>query len=175
MLQRYPVANDDLIDTDSEIDVEWLKLIVVGIRSLRKEMGIKDSREIPLLLRKGDANDHRRSSEYSAFLKKLAKLSEIRFLENSEKAPLSTTQLVGSMELLVPMAGLIDTDAEIARLTKELDKIQKEIARLEGKLGTASFAANAPADVVEKEKERLAAAVSGQGRIEDQIRQLRGM
>jgi valyl-tRNA synthetase len=154
MLQRYPVADAKCIDADAEADIEWLKKVIEAVRNIRGEMNIAPGREIPLLLRNGDADDHRRSEENNTFLKKLAKLSEIRWIEEDEEAPLSATQLAGTMELLVPMAGLIDKDAELARLAKEIDRIVRDIERIETKLSNPGFAAKAPADVVAKEREK---------------------
>ena len=69
---------------------------------------------------------------------------------------MSATALVGNLEILVPMAGLIDKDAELARLGKEIEKLGKDLARIEGKLSNSSFVDRAPADVVEKERAKLA-------------------
>ncbi len=154
MLQRYPVANAERIDAAAEADIEWLKKVIEAVRNIRGEMNIAPGREIPLLLRNGDGDNHRRSVENAAFLKKLAKLSDIQWIESGESAPLSTTKLVGAMELLVPMAGLIDKDAEQERLTKEIDKLAKDIERIESKLNNPDFTAKAPTAVVAKEREK---------------------
>jgi valyl-tRNA synthetase len=86
----------------------------------------------------------------------MAKLESITLLAADEEAPVSTKQLIGDTELLLPMAGLIDKDAELSRLQKELDKVGGEIKRLEGKLNNQGFVAKAPAEVVAKEQEKLA-------------------
>jgi valyl-tRNA synthetase len=157
MLQPYPLANEQRIDVDAERDIAWLKAIILGVRNIRGEMNVSPAREIPLLLRNGNAEDRRRSEENAAFLRKLAKLSELRWLADGETAPPAATQLAGAVELLVPMAGLIDKDAELARLGRELEKLEKESAKLAGKLENADFVARAPAEVVAKEREKLAA------------------
>ncbi|HEY3698035.1 MAG TPA: class I tRNA ligase family protein, partial [Spongiibacteraceae bacterium] len=157
MLQRYPSCNQTRIDAAAESDIAWLKAVILGVRNIRGEMNISPAQEIPLLLRNGNAEDRRRSDENAAFLKKLAKLSAIDWIEADTGAPLAATQLAGSMELLVPMAGLIDKNAELARLNKEIDRLVTELAKLEGKLNNADFVARAPANVVLKERERLAA------------------
>jgi valyl-tRNA synthetase len=97
----------------------------------------------------------------------LAKLETLNWFEEGE-APMSATQLVGDMEVLVPMAGLIDKDAELKRLDKELERLQKEAGRLEGKLGNEKFTAKAPAEVVEKEKQKLAEVLSSKERLTEQ-------
>jgi len=70
---------------------------------------------------------------------------------------MAATSLVGEMEILVPMAGLIDPEAELKRLAREMEKLEKDIARIEGKLGNASFVDKAPEAVVAKEREKLEA------------------
>jgi valyl-tRNA synthetase len=156
MLQPYPVADDARIDTEAEADIAWLKGVIVGIRNIRGEMNIAPGREIPLLLRNGDATDRQRAAANTPFLKKLARLAEIRWLETATEAPPAAVQLAGALELLVPMAGLIDVAAERARIDKEIDKTLKELARLESKLNNADFTARAPAAVVAKEQEKCA-------------------
>ena len=98
-------------------------------------------------------------------LSSLAKVSSIEWLSDDEEAPASATQLLGELEIRVPMAGLIDTAAELQRLDKELAKLEKECQRLNGKLSNDKFVANAPADVVEKEKQKLAAQESARSRL----------
>ena len=90
-------------------------------------------------------------------------------LPAGEEAPLSATALVGQMEVLVPMAGLIDKDAELARLTKELAKLNGEIKRFNGKLSNAKFVDNAPAEVVDKERAKLAEAEAAAATLQQQV------
>jgi valyl-tRNA synthetase len=142
--------------------------VILGVRNIRGEMNISPAVEIPLLLRNGDAEDRRRSAANAAFLKKLAKLSAIDWLEAGAEAPLAATQLAGSIELLVPMAGLIDKDAELARLGREIDKLARELEKLESKLGNAAFTDRAPADVVAKEREKGTALQTALGQLRSQ-------
>jgi len=157
MLQPYPQANTERLDADAEADIAWLKTVIDAVRNIRGEMNISPAREIPLLLRFGDEADRKRVAANAQFLKKLAKIADIRWLAADDEVPLSSAQLAGSMELLVPMAGLIDVAAERARIEKEIEKTNKELQRLENKLNNADFIARAPADVVAKEREKAAA------------------
>ncbi|HHS99647.1 MAG TPA: valine--tRNA ligase, partial [Thiomicrospira sp.] len=84
-----------------------------------------------------------------------AKLENITVLEDETNAPESAVALVGEMKVLIPMAGLIDKDAELARLAKEMTKLQGEIKRLSGKLNNAGFVAKAPEAVVANERKKL--------------------
>ncbi|WP_027873700.1 valine--tRNA ligase [Spongiibacter marinus] len=155
MLQPYPCANDQGIDEQALSDAEWLKAVITAIRNIRGEMNVPPSKALNVLLRNTSDEDTRRLEANRQFLLKLAKLDDIRPLNDGEQAPMAATQLVGDMEVLVPMAGLIDKAAELARLDKEIAKLDKDIQRLSGKLGNPGFIDKAPAAVVEKEKEKL--------------------
>jgi valyl-tRNA synthetase len=155
MLQDYPRCDDKRIDTAANADIEWLKGVIVGVRTIRGEMNIPPGKELDVLLRNGDDNDKKRLELNQQYLNKLAKLSSISFIEAAEDAPIASTALVGKLEILVPMAGLIDKEAELARLGKEIDKLEKDLARIQGKLGNSSFVDKAPAAVVAKERDKM--------------------
>ncbi len=148
--------------------------MILAVRNIRGEMNISPAKKIPVLLRGADADDQRRMDENRQFLGSLAKLESLDWF-TGDKAPMSATQLVGEMEVLVPMAGLIDKEAELKRLDKELDRLQKEIGRLEGKLGNEKFTAKAPADVVEKEQEKLRDAQGSLKRLSEQRSEIEAM
>ncbi|HEX4940686.1 MAG TPA: class I tRNA ligase family protein, partial [Candidatus Kapabacteria bacterium] len=156
MLQSYPEANSNKIDEAAETDIGWLQGVILAVRNIRGEMNIPPGKLLPVLCQKGSAADEKRVADYAGFLKSLAKLEKISWLPAGAEAPMSAIQLVGDMQVLVPMAGLIDKNAEIARLQKEISKREQEIGRVESKLGNESFVARAPADVVEKEKAKIA-------------------
>tara|TARA_R110001592_G_scaffold93981_2_gene272502 strand:- start:18042 stop:20894 length:2853 start_codon:yes stop_codon:yes gene_type:complete len=168
MNQDYPVQDVSKIDTLALGDVEWLKGVILAIRNIRGEMDISPAKAIPVLLRAGNKEDKRRFEENVSFISSLAKLESMQWLD-AEEAPMSATQLVGGMEVLVPMAGLINVEAEVARLNKELDKAAKEIGRLEGKLNNEKFVSNAPDDVVAKEQAKLSEAQSQQVKLKEQL------
>jgi valyl-tRNA synthetase len=174
MTQAYPEADESKIDDKALGDVEWLKGVIVAIRNIRGEMDISPAKAIPVLLRNGNEEDQRRFKENEGFVKSLAKLESMTWLTD-EEAPMSSTQLVGSMEVLVPMAGLINLDAEISRLNKEIEKANKEIGRLSGKLNNKKFVSNAPKEVVEKEQAKLADAQSSQAKLAEQLEKIKAM
>ncbi len=155
MLQPFPVADESQIDTDADADIEWVKNVIVGVRNVRGEMNISPAKALPIYLARGDAEDKRRLDENRQFLSKLASLESITWLDNPAEAPLCATALAGDLEILVPMAGLIDVDAELARLDREIDKISVEVKKLSGKLSNAKFVDNAPVEVVAKERQKL--------------------
>ena len=156
MLQPWPEANESRIDAAAEGDIEWLKELMVGLRNIRAEMNIGPGKPLPLFLKNANADDQRRLQENEALLKKLAKVESFTVLGEQDEAPLSATALVGDLQVLVPMAGLIDKDAELARLSKEIQRLQGEVQRVGGKLSNASFVDKAPPAVIEKERAKLA-------------------
>jgi valyl-tRNA synthetase len=175
MLQPYPVSDHKAIDKAANADIEWLKHVIVGIRNIRGEMNISPATELTVLLKNGSEQDKTRLDENRQFLTKLAKLSEIRWLEVTEEAPVAATALVGDLEILVPMSGLIDQDAELARLAKEAEKLAKDLSRLTGKLNNASFIEKAPADVVAKEREKMLALENALSKLQAQELRIKNM
>ncbi|MFP6798772.1 MAG: valine--tRNA ligase [Pseudomonas sp.] len=158
MLQAWPVANESRIDAAAEGDIEWVKQLMLGLRQIRGEMKISMAKRIDIILQNASAEDLRRLADNAPLLNKLAKLESVRVLEAGEEAPMSATALVGEMQVLVPMAGLIDKDAELARLDKEIARLSGEVQRVGGKLSNEGFVAKAPAEVLDKERAKLAEA-----------------
>jgi valyl-tRNA synthetase len=158
MLQAYPEVNAALINDDAASDIEWVKSFIVAIRNIRGEMDIAPTKPLPLLLRNLSSDDSRRLEQNQALLLNLAKLDSITVLTTTDTAPACAAQLLGSMDMLIPMAGLIDKAAELTRIAKQLEKMQQEAARVAGKLANEGFVAKAPEAVLAKEREKLADA-----------------
>lgn len=152
MLQPYPRFDAKNIDKEAEEHIEWIKGVIIAIRNIRGEMDISLGKSIDVFLTKGKPADQQRLEAYRPYLQKLAKLSSIAWLDAGAEAPASATQLHGDLEILVPLAGLIDVAAEQSRLQKEIGKLETALNAVTNKLGNAKFVDNAPADVVEKEK-----------------------
>ena len=155
MLQPYPTVDQSLVDPQAINDIEWVKQVIVGVRNVRGEMNISPATSLAIYFAGGDCDDQRRLDENRQYLCKLAKLESITWLDNSDDAPLCATALAGDLEILVPMAGLIDVDAELKRLSKEIEKLSGEVKKLSGKLSNDKFVANAPEEVVAKERDKL--------------------
>ena len=175
MLQPYPVADEKGVDSAANADIEWLKGVIVGVRNIRGEMNIPPGKALTLMLANGNEHDKSRLDANTQFLKKLAKLDDIIWLAAGEEAPVAATALVGELEILVPMADLIDKDAELARLGREVEKLEKDVARIQGKLGNASFVDKAPAAVVEKEREKMQAQQQALDKLQEQAQRIRQM
>lgn len=175
MLNRYPQSDATKIDEQALNDVAWLQAVILGVRNIRGEMKIADAQKIPVLVKNGSADDQQRLNDNQQFLKKLAALESITWLSPAENAPMSATALVGQMEILVPMAGLIDKTAEVARLTKESAKLEQDIVKTEAKLANPAFVDKAPADVVEKERTRVTENKIALDKLRDQIEKINAL
>ena len=108
-----------------------------------------------MLLDNGSEVDRDRLENTKLLLLKIANLEEVRWLEENEKQPFSATGLAGELQVMIPMAGLIDVQEEIERLNKTIEKLVKEASRLNGKLSNSKFVENAPAEVVDSERKKL--------------------
>jgi valyl-tRNA synthetase len=173
MVAPWPDASRFVADADAEGDVRWIQAFVLGIRQIRGEMDISPARRLPVLLESASDEDRRRVGQQRAFLARLAGLESLRALEAAEAPPPAATALVGGMKVLVPMAGLIDPQAETERLAKKLAKTRAEIARANAKLANDNFVRNAPEAVVVQETARLAEFERAVASLEEQLARVR--
>jgi valyl-tRNA synthetase len=157
ILQRsWPNASDIPADEAATAEIEWFKNVLSGIRRIRAEMNISPGKTIPLLLADGDASDRARAAKFAAQISFLARVDAPQWIASGADEPAAAAAVVGSMRVLIPLAGLIDLGAEKTRLAKEIARIESEIKKCENKLGNANFVANAPAEVVAQERQRIA-------------------
>ncbi len=175
MLQAYPLADTQYIDNAAQDDIEWVKSFILGVRQIRSGMNIKPSQPLPVLLQQGSAHDQQRLHNNQHYLISLAKISSITWLLPTATAPESATSLVGNMKLLIPMAGLIDKDAESKRLSKDIDKKNQEKDRLASKLTNTSFVDKAPAEVVAQERAKLAAIDIALQQLREQLEKIQNL
>jgi valyl-tRNA synthetase len=175
MLQPYPVADESKIDSDAEAQMAWVIEFIVGVRKIRSGMNIKPGQPLPILLQNGSAQDQQWLAANEGNLLKLARLESITWLNAGDEAPESATSLVGEMRVLVPMAGLIDKDAELARLDKQIEQLTKESQRLSGKLNNEKFVSKAPEEVVAVERAKLTDAEGSLAQLKEQRERIAAM
>jgi valyl-tRNA synthetase len=168
MLQPYPIADENRIDTTAITEINWVMSFILGVRRIRGEMNIAPGKPLPVLLQNGSDIDQQLVNEFYMYLQKLGRLESIKWLNPDDVPPESAMALIGEMKILIPMAGLIDREAELARLEKEIQKIKNELPRIEGKLSNAAFADKAPPEVIQKEKTKLADLRSSLDNLEHQ-------
>ncbi len=157
LMQRpWPRADQISADEAATAEIEWFKNVLSGIRRIRSEMNISPGKTIPLLLADGDSGDRTRVAKFATQIAFLARTEAPQWIDAGSAEPAAAAAVVGTLRVLIPLAGLIDLAAEKARLAKEIGRIEVEIKKCEGKLGNASFVANAPAEVVAQERQRIA-------------------
>ena len=154
MLQDYPRSDNAWVDVDSAHSVDWLKEFIIGVRKIRSEMDIAPKQGLDVLCQQASESDLKQIETHQAALKKLAKIESIEVL-GDEEAPEAALALVGEMKVLIPLAGLIDKDAEIERLSKDISKLEINIGKTRAKLANPGFTDKAPVAVVEKEQQRM--------------------
>ena len=175
MLQPYPVADEKKIDTSAIAETEWLQQVITGIRNIRGEMNISPGKPLPILFQNYNAQNQAWLERNSKSLKTLARLESITCLGNDETPPDAATSLVGDMKVLVPFGAFIDKDAEIKRLQKEMEKLEKDLVRSTAKLSNPSFVDKAPAAVVDKERLRVTEMEQALASLGDQLKKIEAL
>jgi len=165
MLCPFPSAADAKADPEAEAEMCWVIAFIDGVRRIRGELDIAPSRKLQVLLQNAGAKDSEYLERNLHYLVRLAGIEAPRTLKPPEAAPISAVAFVGALEILVPMAGLIDPIAELERLAKQQRKAEIDLKKMESKLSNTEFARNAPAEVVAKDRQRLA-------ELETEMRQL---
>ncbi len=173
MRQPYPQPDTGNVDEAAAREIEWVKEFIVGVRQIRSGMDIKPSKPLPVLLQNASDMDISNLERNRHTIDFLARTESISVLNADDEAPESATALLGEMKLLIPMAGLIDKDAEIARLGKEIEKKKQDVMRIEGKLSNPKFVERAPEAVVAKEREKIAVIQTALKNFEDQLRRIK--
>jgi len=149
----WPTFGAAATDAQAERRIAWLQEFILGVRQIRGEMNIAPGKPLTLLFRAGNDEEAVWLEELRPWLVNLARLGAIGSADAA--VPESATALAGQSTLFIPLADLIDPQAEMKRLTRELDRLTGDRDRTETKLANASFVERAPAEVVARERERL--------------------
>ena len=155
MRQPYPKPHHEARSPAAEAEMAWVMAFIQGVRNIRGEMDLSPAKPVPVVLQGGDEQDRERLERNRTWLMALARLSEVDWLADDAEAPMAATALIGDMQVLIPMAGLIDTSAELTRLDKELVKIEKNLQRAKGKLSNPKFIDKAPPAIIAQERGRV--------------------
>ena len=175
MLQPYPAPDSANEDAEAVEHMTWVKDLVLAIRRIRGELELAPGRQIAVVLVGPSEAERSRLAGGAAYVRALARVATIEILEAGHAAPKAATALLGGLEILVPLEGIIDRDAEIDRLQRQIDKLGKNLDRSHAKLGNPSFRDRAPATVVDKERRRAAELETSIGKLEAQVETLRSL
>ncbi len=175
MIALFPEFNNGLVDEKSLKDMQWLQAVVLGIRQIRGEMNISPRKPLSIILENTTEKDLSVISSNEELLKTMAQLESIAVLKGDEQAPESAVALIGEMKINIPLAGLIDVNAEIERVNKLIETAKKEIARSSRKLENERFVSSAPEVVVNKERDTLSANTKKLEELNGQLEKLKNM
>ena len=152
----YPKTDEAQISEQVEADMAWLQELIASVRNIRGEMKLGNAVRLPVLLQNVSQDEEARLSRIKNQFKALAKVESLEIVKEGDEVPLSSSSMVGQLRVLVPMKGLIDPTAELARLGKSYDKLKGQAEGIARKLGNEGFVSKAPAEVVAAEKAKLA-------------------
>lgn len=154
MLQPLPHHITENDDSNAVENVDFIKELIIAVRNVRAEMTIAPSKLLELQVKNPSDKARDIIKNNNDLIKNLARLESITLLTQDQTPPLSVTKLINGAELFIPMVDLINKEDEIARIQKELARLDAEINRIKQKLSNASFVGKAPVDVVDKEKSK---------------------
>ncbi len=175
----FPEADLSRIDSDAEREMSILMGVIGGVRNIRAEMNLPPAKALPLVVAPSSEEERRPVDANRIMISSLGRVSEFTLGatgENREPPRMSATAVVGDMRIFVPLEGIVDPDAEIARLTKELAKASKELESVDKKLSNADFMAKANPEAIRKQKDRqseLSAKLAGLGEGLEKMRSLK--
>ncbi|WP_201533462.1 valine--tRNA ligase [Psychrobacter immobilis] len=156
VIADYPQTDEAQISEQVEADMAWLQQLIASVRNIRGEMKLGNAVRLPVLLQNISQAEDARLSRISNQFKALAKVESLEIVKEGDEVPLSSSSMIGQLRVLVPMKGLIDPTAELARLDKSYDKLKGQAEGIARKLGNEGFVSKAPAEVVDAEKAKLA-------------------
>ena len=177
MLALYPEPSPDRFYPDAAANMERVMAVIGAIRNIRGEMEVPPSREISVILSCGSEESLSLMKHDEGAIISLARVADLAIGQGIEKPEDASIQVAGDVQIYVPLKGLVDVEEEEKRLLKEIAKIEKEIDQFSKKLENPSFVERAPADVVAKEREKLAEVADKKLVLEaslEKIRRLKG-
>ncbi len=175
MLQAFPQSMEAWQDNAAESEMNWVMQFILGIRQIRGEMDISPRKPLPVLLQNASDNDRDLAVRHEELLAKVGRTESVRLLSADQQPPPSATALLGEMRVLVPLEGIIDIEAERARLTKKQTGLRTDLGKSRSKLDKPDFVNNAPAEVVTKEKERARELEGKISKLQEQLEKLENL
>ena len=170
--KKFPSAEKKFFNSEAESEIEWLKEFILGIRKIRGEMNISPRKPLNCFIKNFNSKDKAFLENNKSIIFALAKLENIEMLEKNKEEPKSAIALVGEMKILIPLAGLIDKEAEKERLKKEIDKLIKLQTQFSAKLNNEKFISGAPSEVIKKEQDKLKSVENSLKELEEQIKKI---
>jgi valyl-tRNA synthetase len=169
----WPNLSNIPVDAEADAEMDWVIRLVSQVRAVRSEMNVPAGAKVAMHLRGANGISGRRLQVHTDSIQRMARLEPVALQANNVAVPVGSAQIVHDEAVIVlPLAGIIDIDAEKTRLRKELDKIAADISGIERKLANADFVARAPEQVVAEQHERKGALASTQVRLTEALRRI---
>ncbi|MFT5608612.1 MAG: valyl-tRNA synthetase [Parvicella sp.] len=175
MIAPFPICEESQINSEAEEQIKWVQDLILGVRQIRGEMNISPGKPLPVMLNNANQSDQTWAKAHGQLIKFVGRIESIEIIENDTDTPESAVALVNEMKVMIPLAGLIDKEAEIERLTREIEKSEANLMRTRGKLTNPSFVDKAPEAVVAKEKEKLAQGDAAVANLREQLEKIQSM
>ena len=177
MLQPWPLRGEDSnrIDDAIEQDINWLKDVIQGVRRIRSELNISPGKPLEIWFQGGTESDRERLQRHQPVFAQMARAESCRWVDDATDTSQCAVALLAELKIMVPLAGLIDVEAELSRLRKQLEAENKHVKTCQGKLANKRFVENAPAEVVEQEKQRLLEHETLLASLAEQVKKLQAM
>jgi valyl-tRNA synthetase len=173
MMQPFPTHGSR--NPEAENDFNWLKEVIQGIRRIRSELNLPPGKLLDMQLQAGSDMDRSRYARFKEELSHLGRTRSAEWVAEDTDTSQCAVALVGELKVLIPLAGLVDVEEELARLNKQLAREEADLKKSKGKLGNSRFVDNAPKAVVEQENQRLISHRANVENLQSQIRQLESM
>jgi valyl-tRNA synthetase len=168
MLTAWP-ERQGLENAEADAEISWVIRLVSEVRSVRAEMNVPAAAKVPLVISGASAETEARAKRHEGTLSRLARLEILSF----GKPPQGAVQIVlDEATLALPLAGVIDVDAESKRLKREIDRLGSDIKAIDAKLANEQFVSRAPEHVVEEQRERRVEAEATAARLEQALKRL---
>ena len=171
MLQAYPDAEQLPGDPSVQDEIDWLRTFVLGVRRIRAERDIAPGKPLALQVKGGTGQERQWLQQNTTYIRALAKVSAITPVTTEPDDAVAA--LAGSMTILAPLADLIDPEAEADKLEKQLEKLNKDKQRVGNKLENKNFIDKAPAQIVQKERDKLSEIETAVTRLAEQLERIR--
>ncbi len=176
MIQPFPAPQTDAEKSAAVIaDIEWLKSIIQGIRQIRSELDLPPSKTVPVRFQAGSESDREKEEEFRSLIGKMARVEGFDWLDDDADTSKCAVALVDSLRVLIPLEGLVDVAAELERLHRRLDREKTDLAKSKAKLDNRKFVDGAPPEVVQQERDRLAAHEDSVAQLREQISRIESM
>ncbi len=173
MLETLPEKDDFATDPEADDEIDWVKAFVVGVRQIRGEMNINPGKKLLVKLADSSAVDRQRVDQLGPYVKSLARLEGIELIDDAATVTAAAAALVGQMRIVVPLAGLLDLEAELQRLTKQRGRVEADLGTCRAKLANSQFLSNAPEEIVADQRGRAAELTVKLEQLDAQLERLR--